>query len=88
MDPQSYRWRAENWKGKDLSELIIYELHTGTFTPEGTFKAVREKIGYLQELGINAIELMPATQTPGKWNWGYDVANLFSVNKNYGTPMI
>jgi maltooligosyltrehalose trehalohydrolase len=86
MDPQSYRWRAENWKGKDLSELIIYELHTGTFTPEGTFKAVREKIGYLQELGINAIELMPATQTPGKWNWGYDGANLFSVNKNYGTP--
>lgn len=86
MDPHSYRWRAENWKGRDLSELIIYELHTGTFTPQGTFKAITEKLNYLRDLGINALELMPVTQTPGKWNWGYDGANLFSVNKNYGNP--
>ena len=86
MAPHSYRWRTENWKGRNLSKLIIYELHTGTFTPQGTFKAITEKIDYLRDLGINALELMPVTQTPGKWNWGYDGANLFSVNKNYGTP--
>jgi maltooligosyltrehalose trehalohydrolase len=86
IDPQGYRWRAENWKGRDLRELIIYELHTGTFTPEGTFRAVIKKIDYFLELGITALELMPVTQTPGKWNWGYDGANLFSINKNYGTP--
>ncbi|NMB34985.1 MAG: malto-oligosyltrehalose trehalohydrolase [Firmicutes bacterium] len=86
IDPGSYRWRAGNWKGKRPGELIIYELHTGTFTPQGTFKAITERLDYLQELGVNALELMPVCQTPGKWNWGYDGANLFSVNNNYGTP--
>jgi maltooligosyltrehalose trehalohydrolase len=86
INPHSFRWQAENWKGKDLEELVIYEIHPGTFTPQGTFRAVLEKIGYLQELGITALELMPVIQTPGKWNWGYDGANLFSVNKNYGPP--
>ena len=69
-----------------MEKFIIYELHPGTFSPEGTFKGTVEKLDYLLELGINAIELMPVTQTPGRWNWGYDGANLFSVNKNYGTP--
>jgi len=86
IDHQKYQWNDQAWKGKDLSELIIYELHIGTFTPEGTFRAAAERLDYLLELGANTIELMPVTQTPGKWNWGYDGANLFSVNKNYGSP--
>ncbi len=86
IDPYGYNWRVKNWKGKDLHELIFYELHTGTFTQQGTFKAILEKLDYLQELGINALQLMPVCQTSGKWNWGYDGANLSSINKNYGTP--
>lgn len=86
IDHGSYSWNDGQWKGRDLEKFIIYELHPGTFSPEGTFKGTVEKLDYLLELGINAIELMPVTQTPGRWNWGYDGANLFSVNKNYGTP--
>ena len=86
IDHGSYSWNDGQWKGRDLEKFIIYELHPGTFSPEGTFKGTVEKLDYLLELGINAIELMPVTQTPGRWNWGYDGANFFSVNKNYGTP--
>jgi maltooligosyltrehalose trehalohydrolase len=86
IDHGSYSWNDGQWKGRDLEKFIIYELHPGTFSPEGTFKGAVEKLDYLLELGINAIELMPVTQTPGRWNWGYDGANFFSVNKNYGTP--
>lgn len=86
IDHQNYRWNDHGWRGKSLSELIIYELHIGTFTLEGTFRTAAEKLDYLLELGVNAVEMMPVTQAPGKWNWGYDGANLFSINKNYGTP--
>ena len=86
VDHYSYPWKDEHWKGIDLKDLIIYELHVGTFTPQGTFKGVINKLDYLTALGINAIEIMPVTQTPGRWNWGYDGSNLFSVNNNYGTP--
>lgn len=86
IDHESYRWQDSQWKGLDPEELIIMEIHVGTFTEAGTFSAIVDKLDYLLELGINAIELMPVAQTPGKWNWGYDGANLFSVNHNYGTP--
>ncbi len=86
IDHMSYSWNDEQWKGRDLEKFIIYELHPGTFSPEGTFKKTVESLDYLLELGINTVELMPVTQTPGRWNWGYDGANFFSVNKNYGTP--
>lgn len=86
VDHDYYSWNDSDWKGKELQELIFYELHVGTFTPEGTFKGVIDRLEYLQELGINAIELMPVAQTPGKWNWGYDGTCLFSVQHNYGTP--
>ncbi|PKM80000.1 MAG: malto-oligosyltrehalose trehalohydrolase [Firmicutes bacterium HGW-Firmicutes-13] len=86
IDHPSYQWKDTDWKGKDLEELIIYEIHVGTFTEEGTFKTAADRLDYLKESGINAVELMPVVQTPGQWNWGYDGANLFSVNKNYGTP--
>ncbi|MCR4442082.1 MAG: malto-oligosyltrehalose trehalohydrolase [Peptococcaceae bacterium] len=86
VDHSSYRWHDADWKGRKLEELIIMEIHTGTFTPGGTFREAAEKIEYLVELGITAVEIMPVTQTPGRWNWGYDGVNLFSVNHNYGRP--
>ncbi len=85
-DHARYGWGDNHWKGMELEKHIFYEIHTGTFSPAGTFKGVAEKLDYLEELGITALELMPVTQTPGRWNWGYDGANLFSVNCNYGTP--
>lgn len=85
-DHAAFAWQAEGWPGIPLEKLIFYEIHTGTFSPQGTFQGIAAKLDYLQELGVNALELMPVTQTPGRWNWGYDGANLFSVNVNYGTP--
>ena len=67
-------------------DLVIYELHVGTFTASGTFLGCVEKLPYLKNLGITAIELLPVAQCPGRWNWGYDGVGLFSVNHNYGTP--
>jgi len=86
IDHTVYTWRDRDWKGRNLNELIIMEIHVGTFTPEGTFRAAVEKLDYLSDLGITAVEVMPVAQTPGRWNWGYDGVNLFSVNHNYGTP--
>jgi maltooligosyltrehalose trehalohydrolase len=86
VDHKRYTWKNSKWQGKELAELIFYELHVGTFTPEGTFRGVMGKLDYLLELGVNAIELMPLAQTPGRWNWGYDGTCLFSVQNNYGTP--
>ncbi len=84
--PQSFKWTDGKWKGLPFEDLIFYELHTGTFTPEGTFRAVIEKIPYLKKLGITCIEIMPVAQFPGKRNWGYDGVNLFAVQNSYGGP--
>ncbi len=86
IDDGAYCWQAENWKGLALEKLIFYEVHTGTFSKEGTFQGIAARLDYLLELGVNALELMPVNQTPGRWNWGYDGVALFSVNHNYGTP--
>ncbi len=86
IDQQKYKWHDHNWSGIDQEKLIIMELHVGTFSSNGTYRGILRKLGYLQELGINTIELMPVNQTPGRWNWGYDGTGLFSVNHNYGTP--
>ncbi len=86
VDHGAYRWQDLNWPGLELAEAIIYELHTGTFTPAGTFEGVLERMDYLCRLGVTALELMPLAPVPGRWNWGYDGAGLFSVNHNYGTP--
>jgi len=67
-------------------ELVFYEMHIGTFTQEGTFKAAAEKISYLKELGVNAIELMPVSAFPGKRNWGYDGVYPYAVQESYGGP--
>ena len=67
-------------------DLVIYELHVGTFTPEGTFLAAIPRLDQLKELGIKAIEVLPVVQTPGRWNWGYDGVDLFAVRNSYGCP--
>ncbi len=76
--------RDTSWRGTSIRDLIIYELHVGTFTPEGTFKAMRKKLDYLEELGINAIEIMPVAAFPGTRNWGYDGVFPFAVQESYG----
>jgi maltooligosyltrehalose trehalohydrolase len=83
IDPE-FEWSDTNWKGMSLSDMVIYELHTGTFTADGTFMGVIEKLPYLQSLGVNAIELMPVAQFPGGRNWGYDGVFPFAVQESYG----
>jgi maltooligosyltrehalose trehalohydrolase len=86
IDPDAFVWSDKQWKGLDLSQYIVYELHTGTFTPEGTFESVIRKLPYLKDLGITAIELMPVAEFPGRRNWGYDGVDLFAPHSGYGGP--
>jgi maltooligosyltrehalose trehalohydrolase len=73
-----------NWNNLPLEEYVIYELHTGTFTPQGTFAAIEGKLDYLKDLGVNAIEIMPVSQFPGTRNWGYDGVFPYAVQDSYG----
>jgi maltooligosyltrehalose trehalohydrolase len=79
-----YSWQDRHWKNIPLSEYILYELHTGTFSEAGSFKGIEEKLKHLKELGINAIEIMPVAQFPGSRNWGYDGVYPFAVQDSYG----
>ena len=81
-----FSWKDDCWFGLDLRDYIIYELHVGTFTPEGTFEAVIPHLQDLKNLGITAIELMPVAQFPGSRNWGYDGTYPFAVQNSYGGP--
>lgn len=86
VEAPHFPWEDHGWLGLPLSDYIIYELHVGTFTPEGTFEAIIPHLDPLLELGINAIELMPVAQFPGNRNWGYDGVYLFAVQNSYGGP--
>lgn len=87
MDPNKFRWSDSDWEGiVEKDKVILYELHIGTFTPEGTWLAAIEKLHHLKELGINVIEMMPVAEWPGRFNWGYDGVNLFAPTNNYGHP--
>jgi maltooligosyltrehalose trehalohydrolase len=86
VDPSAFTWSDRGWDGVGLDELVVYELHVGTFTPGGTFSAAREKLAFLRELGVTAIELMPLADFPGRHNWGYDGVDLFSPARAYGEP--
>jgi malto-oligosyltrehalose trehalohydrolase len=86
VDPAAYDWRDEAWGGRPWEEAVIYELHIGTFTPEGTFRAAIEKLGHLVDLGVTAIELMPVAAFPGSRNWGYDGVLPFAPTNAYGQP--
>ncbi len=83
-DPAGYDFKDTSWKGMDIADMIIYELHTGTFTPEGTLEALTPRLPWLQELGITAIELMPVAQFPGARNWGYDGVYPYALHNTYG----
>jgi maltooligosyltrehalose trehalohydrolase len=85
IDPSRFPFRA-SWKGRARSELVIYELHAGTFTPEGNWAAARTRLDHLAALGVTAIELMPLADFPGRWGWGYDGAALFAPCRAYGRP--
>jgi maltooligosyltrehalose trehalohydrolase len=86
VDHRSFEWDDRDWKGIPLAEMIMYEVHIGTFTPEGTFAAAINRIDDLKDLGINTIELMPVAQFPGERNWGYDGVYPFAVQGSYGGP--
>ncbi|MBU2102205.1 MAG: malto-oligosyltrehalose trehalohydrolase [Candidatus Omnitrophota bacterium] len=86
IDHADFCWRDRAWRNIPLKDYIIYELHAGTFSSEGTFEAITKKLRYLKRLGINAIELMPVAQFPGERNWGYDGAYPFAVQNSYGGP--
>ncbi len=85
-NPQSYVWRDGQWKNPPLRQYIIYELHVGTFTREGTFLAAAERIPHLKELGVTAVEIMPVAQFPGERNWGYDGSYPYAPQNSYGGP--
>ncbi len=86
IDHSVYQWHDENWKAIPFDQLILYELHVGTFTGSGTFAAVSDKLDHLLDIGVNAIELMPVSQFPGERNWGYDGVYPFAVQNSYGGP--
>ncbi len=81
-----YQWSDDGFYPRPLEDLIIYEVHTGDFTREGTFEALRQKLDYLQELGINAIELMPINEFPMDRSWGYNPTYFFAPERAYGEP--
>ncbi len=84
--PESFEWSDKDWQGISKEELVLYELHVGTFTNEGTFAAIIPRITQLRDLGVTAIELMPVAQFPGRWSWGYDGVYWNAVQSTYGGP--
>ncbi len=86
IDPDAYAWQETAWKGRAWEECVLYELHVGAFTAEGTFRAAAERLDELAQLGITAIELMPIADFPGARNWGYDGVLPFAPDASYGRP--
>jgi maltooligosyltrehalose trehalohydrolase len=86
VDPCRFRWTDQAWESVALEDLVLYELHVGTFTREGTFAAATRRLPDLRDLGVTAVELMPVADFPGERNWGYDGAALFAPARCYGTP--
>jgi len=84
---EAFNWKDPSWKGISINDYIIYELHIGTFTSEGTFDAAIEKLSHIQRLGATAIELMPVIEFPGKRNWGYDGVSINAPHHAYGGPL-
>ena len=86
IDPEAFNWSDAGWRGRSWEEAVIYELHVGAFTPEGTFAGVEKRLDYLAELGVTAIELMPVSDFPGGRNWGYDGVLPYAPDSQYGRP--
>jgi maltooligosyltrehalose trehalohydrolase len=86
IDPNAFKWEDADWQGRPWQEAILYELNVGTFSPEGTFKGIENRLDKLVELGVTAIELMPLADFPGRWGWGYDGVLPYAPDANYGRP--
>ena len=86
VDPGTFRWQQTSWRGVELAGQVIYELHPGTFTPEGTWRAAIEKFPLLVDSGITTIEVMPISEFPGRFGWGYDGVFPYAPTRLYGSP--
>lgn len=86
VDSAQFQWTDQNWTGIEKKDLVIYELHLGSFTPAGTYLEAIGQLDGLVDLGITAVEFLPLAQCPGNWNWGYDGVNYFAPSNNFGTP--
>jgi maltooligosyltrehalose trehalohydrolase len=86
VDPGDFAWTDSAWRGHAREQLIIYEMHVGTFTPDGSWEAASRELSALAELGITCLEIMPVAEFPGRFGWGYDGVNLFAPTRLYGRP--
>ncbi len=87
MAPGDFAWSDQRWPGIAMSDLVIYELHVGTFTISGSFDGVVKHLPALRDLGVSAIEIMPVAEFPGRRNWGYDGVHPYAPHSNYGGPL-
>src|SRR5690349_10357509 len=86
VDPAAFAWTDHGWEGLRLAGQVMYELHLGTFSPEGTWDGARARLLHLRDLGVTAVEIMPVAAFPGTFNWGYDGVNLYAPYAGYGRP--
>jgi maltooligosyltrehalose trehalohydrolase len=86
VDPKEFRWTDSDWSGLKLKGQVFYEMHIGTFTNEGTWRAAAERLAELARIGITVVEMMPVAEFPGRFGWGYDGVDLFAPSHLYGTP--
>ncbi|HVG01904.1 MAG TPA: alpha-amylase family glycosyl hydrolase, partial [Nitrospira sp.] len=86
VDGRAFTWNDLAWPGVAMRGQVIYEMHIGTFTPEGTFDAAITRLDALKDLGVTTLEVMPVAEFPGRWNWGYDGVGLYAPAHVYGDP--
>jgi maltooligosyltrehalose trehalohydrolase len=86
VDPSSYRWQDQEWAGVALAGQVLYEMHVGTFTTEGTWDAAARELPALREVGVTVVEVMPVADFPGRFGWGYDGVDLYAPSRLYGSP--
>jgi maltooligosyltrehalose trehalohydrolase len=84
VDAQAHRWRDGEWRGPHIEGQVLYEMHIGAFTPEGTFDAAARRLPYLADLGVTCLEILPIGEFPGRFNWGYDAVDLYAPYHGYG----
>ena len=86
IDPAQFLWHDTDWKGVKIEGQVIYEMHIGTFTAEGTWKAARQQLTALKDLGVTVLEIMPVHDFYGRFGWGYDGVDFFAPTRLYGSP--